>query len=249
MTKIDFLRRILLGCFTIPTPSTTSTLPTTTKKRLSTSLRDDIVFGSFDNTQDSPSCSSPTSTSSDTDSIITQFAPPRPSKSMVICTFFGHRGGHHVFFCVQTNRISPKPSLLLELSISTRNLVKEMGYGVLRIALECKSSELGSCPLHLVPVWTLFCNGRRVGFATRRKANTEIRELLKKMQSITMGAGVILDNKEIEGENEKERREVMYMRANYDWVIGGADSESFHLINGIDESSSQELSVFLLRSV
>lgn len=117
-----------------------------------------------------------------------------------------------------------------------------MGSGVLRIAMECKGTELGSCPLHLVPVWTLFCNGRRVGFARRRKANAETREMLKKMGNITMGAGVIV------GEEKERNKEVMYMRANYEWVIGGADSESFHLISGPDESSGQELSVFLLRS-
>uniref|UniRef100_A0A803MXD4 Protein MIZU-KUSSEI 1 n=2 Tax=Chenopodium quinoa TaxID=63459 RepID=A0A803MXD4_CHEQI len=164
-------------------------------------------------------------------------APPRPSKSMVICTFFGQRGGSqsqsHVWFCVQLNRLSPKPSLLLELSLSTRSLVQEMRSGLLRIALECSSLEFSSCPLHQVPVWSAFCNGRRVGFAARRKPNQETREMLKKMESITVGAGVI--------------QEFMYMRANYEWVVGGANSQSFHLISP-DDGPAQELSVFLLRS-
>ena len=55
-----------------------------------------------------------------------------------------------------------------------------------------------------------------------------------------MGAGLIY--------GEGERQEIMYMRGNFEWVIGGADSESFHMINEDDESSGQELSVFLLRS-
>lgn len=90
----------------------------------------------------------------------------------------------------------------------------------------------------------MFCNGRRVGFATRRKPTQETREMLKKMQSITMGAGVIVA--EAEGEEER-REELMYMRANYEWVVGGADSESFHLMSP-DDGPGQELSVFLLRS-
>ncbi|CAO2819789.1 unnamed protein product [Amaranthus hypochondriacus] len=218
-------------------PSTTATLPISTKKRLSTSLRDDIIF---DNPHDIPSCSFPDSTTGDTETLITRFVPPRISKSIVTCTFFGHREGHRVFFCLQTSCHSSRPSLLLELPMSTRKLVKEMGYGVLRIALECNSSELSSCPLHLVPVWTLFCNGRRLGFATRRKAKTDIKKLLKKMQDINMGAGLIY--------GEGERQEIMYMRGNFEWVIGGADSESFHMINEDDESSGQELSICLLRS-
>lgn len=46
---------------------------------------------------------------------------------------------------------------------------------------------------------------------------------------------------------ESGSEEVMYMRANYEHVVGSADSESFHLINP-DESPGQELSIFLLRS-
>lgn len=98
----------------------------------------------------------------------------------------------------------------------------------------------------MVPVWTLFCNGKKLGFAVRRKATQEIRFILKIMQSTTVGAGVIpsgfgsrvgLDGSE----------ELMYMRANYECVVGGPDSESFHLINP-DDCPGQELSIFLMRS-
>lgn len=67
--------------------------------------------------------------------------------------------------------------------------------------------------------------------------------MLKTMQSMTVGAGVIPSGLVSGTESE----EVMYMRANYECIIGGADSESFHLINP-DEGPGQEFSIFLLRS-
>ncbi|KAI8013804.1 Protein MIZU-KUSSEI 1 [Camellia lanceoleosa] len=241
MTKIDTLRRFLLPCFT---PSTTTTAATTTKKRLSSSLRDDIQEDppkkTHKNEQDQDS------TTSDESSTTTHsVAPPRPSKTMVIGTIFGHRRGH-VWFCVQHDRLSTRPVLLLELPIPTHLLVKEMRCGLVRIALECQDrpgSELSSCPLHSVPVWTMFCNGRKLGFAVRRKANETNRLMLKTMQSITVGAGVIPAGF---GSGEGDG-ELMYMRANYECVVGGAHSESFHLINP-DNFPGQELSVFLMRS-
>ncbi|KAH7514515.1 hypothetical protein FEM48_Zijuj11G0097500 [Ziziphus jujuba var. spinosa] len=247
MTKIDALRRFLMPCFfpTSTTTTTSTTIPThRPKKRLSTSLRDDYPQDpptkpqqtpiSQENHQDSQS-SSPTTTIS--------AAPPRPSKTMVIGTIFGHRRGH-VWFCVQHDRLSTKPFLLLELPLLTHQLVNEMRFGLVRIALECDRPELASCPLRSVPVWTVYCNARRLGFAAKRKASDRVRLMLKTMQSTTVGVGVIPTGF---GSSESDSEEIMYMRSNYEHVVGSADSESFHLINP-DECASQELSVFLLRS-
>ncbi|KAJ1384276.1 Protein MIZU-KUSSEI 1-like, plant [Sesbania bispinosa] len=232
---IDTLRRFFLPCF-FPTPSSSTTTTTTTKppvlstkkKRPSTSLNHTTT------TATSPSSSS---TSSSTRTSIA--APPRPSKSMVIGTIFGNRRGH-VWFCVQHDRLSFKPSLLLELPLSTNNLVREMRNGLVRIALEC-CSDHHSCPLRSVPLWTAFCNGRKTGFAARRRAGERVRSILRTMQCVTVGAGVIPSGF---GSGSEE---LMYMRANFEHVVGNADSESFHLINP-DECPGQELSVFLLRS-
>ncbi|KAI3474413.1 hypothetical protein Pfo_029274 [Paulownia fortunei] len=251
MTKIDALRRFLLPCLhntrTSPSPPPT----TTAKKRLSTSLRDDLddnkkhltnLGNPQDNQESSSSSSSPTTP--------IPYAPPRSSRTMVIGTIFGHRRGGHVWFCVQQDRLSTKPSLLLELSIPTTTLIQEMQCGLVRIALEFNAgdsaeSELSHCPLHSVPLWTLFCNGRKLGFAVRRKATQQNRFMLKTMQNITVGAGVIPCG--FGSGSGSGSEEIMYMRANYECVVGSADSESFHLIN-LDEGPGQELSVFLLRS-
>ncbi|XVF08175.1 hypothetical protein REPUB_Repub06bG0203300 [Reevesia pubescens] len=242
MTKIDALRR-LLPCLSPTTATTSTTIPT--KKRLSTSLRNDTevpititIQDSHDQDQDKDSQDSTTTTELETN--ISAIA--RPSRSMVIGTIFGQRKGH-VWFCIQHHRLSTKPSLLLELSIPTNQLVQEMRSGTVRIALECDRSELSSCPLHSIPIWTMYCNGRKIGFATKRKASHHIRLMLKTMQSITVGAGVIPAGFGSSGSEDQ----IMYMRANYEHVVGNSDSESFHLVNP-DTCAGQELSVFLMRS-
>ncbi|XP_058215225.1 protein MIZU-KUSSEI 1 [Rhododendron vialii] len=249
MTKT--LRRFLLPCFTTTT-SSSSTTTTPVKKRLSTSLRDDIedpprkTQENIDQTQseddENDGAYSPSAAA------IAAAAPPRASKTMVIGTIFGHRRGH-VWFCVQHDRLSTRPALLLELPIPTHLLVKEMRCGLVRIALETLTrpgSELVSCPLRSVPVWTMLCNGRKLGFAGRRKATESTRLMLKTMQSITVGAGVLPAGFGF-GSGSEADGELMYMRANYECVVGGPDSESFHLINP-DECPGQELSIFLMRS-
>ncbi|XP_009141693.1 protein MIZU-KUSSEI 1 [Brassica rapa] len=248
MTKLDVLRRYLLPCVSPPTNPTAASPSTgpVSKKRLSTSLRDDIDVQ--DSASSSASSSEATSfaaaVDSDSDYLSVATQPPRPSKTMVIGTLFGRRKGH-VWFCVQHDRLSVKPLLLLELSIATSQLVHEMGSGLVRVALECPTRpELKSCLLRSVPVWTMFCNGRKLGFAVRRSAKDETRVMLKKLESMTVGAGVLPSGS---GSGEADSDEVMYMRANYEHVVGSSDSESFHLINP-DANSAQELSIFLLRT-
>ncbi|KAF8089036.1 hypothetical protein N665_0520s0034 [Sinapis alba] len=239
MTKINSLRRCLLPCITPPTSPTTASSTGVSKKRLSTSLRDDI------DVQDSASSSASSSEATvDSDHLSPVTAPQRPSRTMVIGTLFGRRKGH-VWFCVQHDRLSVKPLLLLELSITTNQLVQEMGSCLVRVALECPTRpELKSCLLRTVPVWTMFCNGRKTGFAVRRSANEETRVMLKRLESTTVGAGVLPCGS---GSGESDLDEVMYMRASYEHVVGSSDSESFHLINP-DANSAQELSIFLLRT-
>ncbi|KAJ4841403.1 hypothetical protein Tsubulata_036141 [Turnera subulata] len=251
MTKIDSLRRCLLPCFSPPTTTSSScsataivtATTTTTKKRISSSLRDDLdhpLTTQVPQTQDQDQ-----EDSVSPDQIFAASAgplpPPRRSRTMVIGTIFGHRHGH-VWLCIQHNRLSAKPLLLLELSIATHQLVKEMQCGLVRIAFESARPDLTSCPLRSVPAWTMFCNGKRVGFAARRRASEQNRLMLKTMQSITVGAGVIPA-----GFGSSDSEDIIYMRANYEHVVGSADSEAFHLMN-LEECPGQELSVFLMRT-
>lgn len=116
-------------------------------------------------------------------------------------TIFGYRKGK-VTFCVQED---PKaaPSLLLELAMPTDILVREMASGLLRIALECETkgrdkgmddmleSDDGSLkprkpvPLIMEPVWSMFCNGRKVGFAIRRTCTEADRLVLSVIEQVS----------------------------------------------------------------
>ncbi|XP_044510772.1 protein MIZU-KUSSEI 1-like [Mangifera indica] len=175
--------------------------------------------------------------SSDTDSIATH-------ASTITGTFFGYRKGR-VSFCLQDDTRS-SPLLLLEFAVPTAYLAREMQYGLLRIALECdrqkQCSTASSCSLFNVPVWSMYCNGRKVGFAIRRQTTVSDMAVLKLMQSVSVGAGVLPVSPKSEEEGD-----LMYLRASFERVIGSADSESFHMINPVG-SSGQELSIFLLRT-
>ncbi|GMP44340.1 hypothetical protein CsSME_00013306 [Camellia sinensis var. sinensis] len=145
------------------------------------------------------------------------------SSSTVTGTFFGYRKGR-VSFCIQDDRrrsSRSSPLLLLEFTVPTAFLAREMQYGLLRIALvECGeysrshitsaskqgyyyqynssskintvSSSCSSSSLFNVPVWAMYCNGRKVGFAMRRQMTIGDVAVLKLMQSVSVGAVVVV---------------------------------------------------------
>ncbi|GAV65801.1 DUF617 domain-containing protein [Cephalotus follicularis] len=162
--------------------------------------------------------------------------------SIITGTFFGYRKGR-IRFCLQDDTCS-SPILLLEFSVPTAYLAREMQYGLLRIALECdrQKQRCSSCSLFSVPVWTMYCNGRKVGFAVKRQMTVREMSVLKLMQRVSVGAGVIPVPPKPE-----EDGDLMYLRASFERVIGSADSQSFHMLNP-DGSSGQQFSIFLLRS-
>ncbi|XP_062154190.1 protein MIZU-KUSSEI 1-like [Alnus glutinosa] len=164
--------------------------------------------------------------------------PTFTSSTAVIGTLFGYRRGK-VRLCIQTSsKLPTNPILLLELAVPTTTLAREMRGGVLRIALECASAT-PACSLLSMPVWTMYCNGRKVGYAFKRQPSKADMDALRVMSAVVVGAGMI-SGKELDGDDE-----VMYLRANFERVCGSSDSESFHLIDphgsiGVD----QELSIF-----
>ncbi|KAJ0247711.1 Uncharacterized protein HA466_0161360 [Hirschfeldia incana] len=185
---------------------------------------------------------SSSSSSSSSSSDHSSSSSSHSNSSIVSGTFFGHRRGR-VSFCLQDASVGSSPLLLLELAVPTAALAKEMEQaGVLRIALECdrrrssSSSRLSS--IFDVPVWSMYCNGRKMGSAVRRKVTENDAVFLKMMQSVSVGAGVVpLD----------EEEQTLYLRAKFERVTGSSDSESFHMMNP-GGSYGQELSIFLLRS-
>ncbi|KAA0034517.1 hypothetical protein IC582_022948 [Cucumis melo] len=157
----------------------------------------------------------------------------------VIGTLFGYRRGH-VYFALQED---PKqsPTFLIELSTPTSVLVREMASGLVRIALECekKTERKKNCKLVEEALWRTYCNGKKCGYGSRREYGTEEQKILKAVEPITMGAGVLPPGN---GSDE----ELMYMRARFERVIGSKDSEAYYMMSP-DCNGGPELSIYLLR--
>ncbi|EEF28946.1 protein MIZU-KUSSEI 1 [Ricinus communis] len=163
-------------------------------------------------------------------------------------TLFGHRRGH-VSFAVQDDPRS-EPVLLLELAMSTSTLVKEMSSGLVRIALECDKVQVPtngtrSGKLFNEPTWTMYCNGRKCGYAVSRTCTELDWHVLNTVQSVSVGAGVI-PMVEDGRKNAGSEGELLYMRAKFERVVGSRDSEAFYMMNP-EGNGGPELSIFLLR--
>ncbi|KAL9155134.1 hypothetical protein ABFS82_10G162600 [Erythranthe guttata] len=167
-------------------------------------------------------------------------------------TLFGHRRGH-VSFAVQYDPRS-EPVLLAELAVSTSALVKEMSSGMVRIALECEKihqprggvgGRAAAVRLFGEPTWTMYCNGRKCGYAATRACTESDWHVLRTVQSVSVGAGVIpvVDDG---GKSSAAEGELLYMRARFERVVGSRDSEAFYMLNP-DGNGGPELSIFLLR--
>ncbi|XP_002524384.3 protein MIZU-KUSSEI 1 [Ricinus communis] len=157
----------------------------------------------------------------------------------LVGTIFGYRRGHvHLAFQVD---VKLNPPFLIELATPTSVLVREMASGLVRIALECeKKPQKKAGKLLDEPIWRTYCNGKKCGYAMRRECGPEEWKVLKAVEPISMGAGVL------PGNGAGSDGELMYMRARFERVVGSKDSEAFYMMNP-DGSGGPELSVYLLR--
>lgn len=130
-------------------------------------------------------------------------------------------------------------------------LVKEMSSGLVRIALECDKAPVQaqtggrSGKLFNEPMWTMYCNGKKCGYAVSRTCTDFDWHVLGTVQSVSVGAGVIpvVEDARKNGGSEGE---LLYMRAKFERVVGSRDSEAFYMMNP-DGNGGPELSIFLLR--
>ncbi|GAB4845324.1 hypothetical protein Ancab_038732 [Ancistrocladus abbreviatus] len=179
----------------------------------------------------------------------------------VVGTLFGYRRGHVNFVLQREHNTSPV--LFIELATPITRLVKEMASGLVRIALECdKQEELkvargegeggggeaklgvkGAVKLMDEPVWRTFCNGKQCGYATKKEPGPKELKILKAVEPISMGAGVLPG---FNGAGAGPEGELMYMRAKFERVVGSRDSEAFYMMNP-DCNGAPELSIYLLR--
>ncbi|CAI9301365.1 unnamed protein product [Lactuca saligna] len=185
-----------------------------------------------------------------------QLSPTPSLGRKVTGTLFGNRRGH-VSFAVQFDPRSA-PVLIIELSISTAALVKEMSSGLVRIALECEkkqhsrlSGRRGEIKLFNEPTWMTYCNGRNCGYASARACSDSDWYALSTVQSVSVGAGVlpVLEGgrkSSAGGSCGESEGEFLYMRARFQRVVGSRDSEAYYMMN-MDGNGGPELSIFLLR--
>ncbi|KAK9115898.1 hypothetical protein Sjap_014845 [Stephania japonica] len=124
-----------------------------------------------------------------------------------------------------------------------------MASGLVRIALECDKKE-GVSSLKLLiqePLWRTYCNGKKCGYGKRRECGEEELKVLKAVEPISMGAGVLPGSYGGGGAAAAAAEgELMYMRAKFERVVGSRDSEAFYMMNP-DSNGGPELSVYLLR--
>ncbi|KAK6154011.1 hypothetical protein DH2020_013650 [Rehmannia glutinosa] len=155
---------------------------------------------------------------------------------VVLGTLFGNKRGH-VHFAFQKDAKS-QPALLIQLATPITGLVREMASGFVRIALECEK-KVGKNDVALLEerVWRTYCNGVKYGLATRIECGPKEWRVLKAVEPISMGAGVLPD----------EEDEVIYMRAKFDRVMGSTDSQALYMVNPDDNNAAPELSIYLLR--
>lgn len=162
-------------------------------------------------------------------------------------TLFGYRKAR-VNLAIQEN---PRclPFLLLELSINTGKLLHDMGLGLVRIALECEKHH-PSEKIKLIdePIWTMYCNGRKVGYAVKRVPTDDDLNVMQMLHAVSMGAGVLpVDH--TTGDSTSDGGELTYMRACFERAIGSRDSETYYMMNpdGRSNNSGPELSIFFVR--
>uniref|UniRef100_A0ACD5UUA9 Uncharacterized protein n=1 Tax=Avena sativa TaxID=4498 RepID=A0ACD5UUA9_AVESA len=163
-------------------------------------------------------------------------------------TLFGYRDGR-VALALQENPRC-RPALVVELALQTHVLLREIGTTAgARIVLECEkkhASEEGGADddawLLEEPIWTMFCNGKRVGYAVRREATDSDVAVLETLWAVSMGGGVLPGRAGADAPDG----EMAYMRGCFEHVVGSQDSESLYML-GPHGGDCPELAIFFVR--
>ncbi|CAN6236399.1 unnamed protein product [Urochloa humidicola] len=92
------------------------------------------------------------------------------------------------------------------------------------------------------PMWTMFCNGKRVGYAVRREPTEEDIAVLETLWAVTMGGGVLPGRSDVDGPDG----EMAYMRRSFEHTVGSRDSESLYMV-GPPGGDGPELAIFFVR--
>ncbi|KAJ4760366.1 hypothetical protein LUZ62_025400 [Rhynchospora pubera] len=159
-------------------------------------------------------------------------------------TLFGNRRGRVSFSLQQNSRCLP--TLVIELAIQTQMLLREIGSGMVRIALECEKQpdQKSKDQLRLLdePLWTMYCNGKKCGYGVRREASDQDLSVMETLCPMSMGVGVLPGGSETEG----KEGEVAYVRSYFEHVVGSRDSETMYMVSP-DGQNGPELTIFFVR--
>ncbi|KAI4986973.1 hypothetical protein ZWY2020_019603 [Hordeum vulgare] len=174
-------------------------------------------------------------------------------------TLFGRRKGRVALALQETPR--SLPSLVVELALQTHALLRELGNPAgARIVLETERRRgAGEGPSKRAPLleeaaWTMFCNGRKTGYAVRREATDYDLTVMETLRAVSMGAGVlpvpVAAGAAAGGGGGDD--EVAYMRGCFEHLVGSWDSESLYMVapqqgGGTGTGTGPELAVFFVR--
>ena len=188
------------------------------------------------------------------------------SRHRLTGTLFGYRDGR-VSLSLQDNARC-RPTLVVELALPTHALLRELGaHAGARIVLESEKHAAepadagdptggdgagagGASFKHHdddgwvleEPMWTMFCNGKRVGYAVRREPTEEDIAVLETLWAVTMGGGVLPGRSDVDGPDG----EVAYMRGSFEHTVGSRDSESLYMVSP-PGGEGPELAIFFVR--
>ncbi|ESW05675.1 hypothetical protein PHAVU_011G200100 [Phaseolus vulgaris] len=157
-------------------------------------------------------------------------------------TLFGHRKARvNLAFQASPNC---EPFLLLELAIPTGKLLQEMGMGLNRIALECEKHSHNNEKIKIIdePIWTLFCNGKKMGYGVKREATDDDLNVMQLLHAVSVAVGVLPNEMA-----DPHDGELSYMRAHFERVVGSKDSETYYMMMPEGNVNGPELSVFFVR--
>lgn len=133
--------------------------------------------------------------------------------------------------------------MVVELAMQTNVLQKEMSSGMVRIALESeKRQEKERTKLLDEVLWTMYCNGKKTGYGVKREATDEDLNVMELLRPVSMGAGVLPGNSEVDGPDG----ELAYIRAHFERVVGSRDSETLYMLSP-EGNTGPELSIFFVR--
>ncbi|KAL6518194.1 hypothetical protein OROMI_033895 [Orobanche minor] len=160
---------------------------------------------------------------------------------VVLGTLFGNKHRDHIYFAIQNDSKS-RPAFLIDLAIPITGLVGEMGSGSVRIAFQSEKKNDNDVPLLGVRAWMAYCNGMLMCGARNVDCGVKETRVLKAVDHISVGAGVLPSSQE--GGLEEE---VVYMRAKFERVVGSRHSQALYMLNPDNVNAVPELTIYFLR--